>query len=386
MSNKFLSGENTNLVVDQIVGSLTKYGVDIDIKGLQSKIINFMAKVQKEYPNQNLANLNNFVIEKCIEKYLNNRPQFNQNQQKSNLDSQFEREMMLRGYTRGQAPEIPQRPDFTQPLGASYMPSANPTPIPINNVMSLNQARGNPEIPDLEAPPVPLIEQPVINPHHNKIKYSNDTTEELLLSLNKNDLINITNNTFTFSWNRKIIPDFKNNFQMKLEYVTIPKRLPYLLVKYNEHDQSDTKKVYSATGKHYNDKLIPCHTSDEYTTYQALGHHAVKHENLPHTLSFQLIPPKDSLDLNTIQVHKITKNNSQINIITKYPHNLTSNDTLILEFPTQHTCYKVSNLQILNATQIMIDSPFVGYFSSDFKLLRNEWNIDLTVCCQYEKQ
>lgn len=382
--NTFLSGENTNLVVQQIVGGLTKYGIDIDIKGLQGKIINFMAKVQKEYPNQDLTSMNNFVINKCVEKYLNNRPQFNQDQGKGNLSNQFERELMSRGYTQNHAPQVPPRPDFSQPMGFQQ-------PSQSGGRMSLNQARGGQTViepPDIEQPvpipsPTPQIQRPETPVSHQQY-YQPSEMEEILLSLNKSDLISISGNTFTFSWNRKIVSDFRDNFQMKLEYLTIPKRLPYLLVKYDQ-DQSETKKVYSASGKNYSAKMIPYHTSDEYTTYQVLGNNLAIHDSLPHTLTFQLIPPHDNLQLNIIPVQKITKNKSQIHIVTKYPHNLSSSDNLILEFPQQHTCYKVSNLQILDQKQILVDSPFVGYFSSDFKLLRNDWNIDLTLCCRYNK-
>lgn len=394
MSNRqaFLSGENTNLVVQQIVNGLNKYGMDIDIKGLQSKIINFMARVEKEYPQSDIKSLNNFVINKCVEKYMNNQPQFNQTQGngKDQLSSQFERELASRGYAQVTAPQLPERPDFSQPINGPF----NQIPQQNNrHGLSLNQARGQPE-PDLDPPapvlpqaqiPEPVMQEPVESRReviHHYNNSHNHTTNEIILSLNKNDLINVTGNTYTFSWNRKIVNNFGGNFQVKLQYVTIPKRLPYLLVKYHSSDK-ETNRVFSATGKNYSAKLIPSHTSDEYTTYQALGDNSVNYEDLPHNLTFQLIPPEQNLDLNIVPVQKVTKNKSQIHIITKYPHSLTSNDSLVLEFPQQKTCYKVNNLQIIDSQQILVDSPFVGYFSSDFKLLRSNWNIDLTVFCQY---
>ena len=331
----FLSGENTNYVVQQIIAGLNKYSVDLDIRTLQGKIINFMARVEKEYPNKDIKSMNQFVVNQCIEKYLNQQNVGGQSKDK--INNEYERELMSRGYSRNTAPPVPPQPDFTQPINrqGETTPSINGT------TMTLSQAQGHQPMniaPVLESPPP--AQQLRATKHHN-IEYENkdeisnnqtlviDNMNKIYLSLNKDDLINCHGNRYTFSWNRKIVSQFKDHFSIKIDYVTLPKKLPYLLVKYPEDKNNH---VYSGLGNNYSAKLIPSHTSSEYTTYRSLDHAPMVLDYLPHTLAFEFISPIDELDLNSIKVSKVTKNQSQISITTKKPHNLGVNDNLILEF------------------------------------------------------
>lgn len=382
MNNRqgFLSSENTNLILQEIIKGLEEYGVQINIKDLQNKIFNFMNQVYQKYPTANLSQLNKFVVDTSVNKYLTNsrvggQTTFNRN---NSIENQFEQELAKRRYQAPEQPPAPPISDRMRPINTQQQKQTT------TGGMSLIQAQNGGD-DAIEPPPleeyqpeveVPIYDQTVTPPVEDNLgRY-----EEIWLSLNRNDLVNINGNAFTFSWNRKMVPDFKSNFQIQLKYVTLPKNVPYLLAKYGDNS---VQKVYSASGKNYGAKLIPCYTSEEYTTYQALGSNSSILDNLPHTLTFHLIPPNSILDLNQISVEKVTKTNDVIRIRTRQAHNLCSQDSLTLEFPQQHTCYKVTNLKIVNENEISLDSPFVGYFSSDFKLLRNNWNLDITLSCQY---
>jgi len=397
--NTFLSGENTNYIIQQIITSLSKYGKDINIKDLQNKIVNFMNKVYEQYPNSDVQKLNHFVISQCTEKYLETQPINSGGTRKTNnIESQLEREIMDRAYSNNRPQTIPEQPDFTKPVNTQG-----------GNGMSLNHAIGNPDTAGQNQsqtqsqiqPPQPIMSNDVIpvpttapteqteptrqirSSANPPTTYSSKSSyKKIILSLNKHDLVSVSDNVFTFSWNKKVVSDFSNNFELQLKYVTLPKSLPYLLAKYSGADESNSH-VYSATGKNYSAKLIPCHTTDEHTTYKTLGDGSVSYKNLPSTLAFHLFSPSNDLNLNTIIVQKASKHGSQIRIITKQPHNLSDQDSLTLEFPQHFTCYKVTNTRVINDREILFDSPFVGYFSSDFRLLRNNWNLDITLSCQY---
>jgi hypothetical protein len=215
---------------------------------------------------------------------------------------------------------------------------------------------------------------------------------EIVLSLNKDDLVNIDGDTFTFCWNHKFLSNFKDDFNMELKYASLPKNLSHILVRYtdleeNQKSNPNKSKVYNALGKNYHAKLIPCHSSEEHTTYQAIQSSQPSQQTistLPSTLTFQMIAPmSQKLDLNVIAVQKIIKTEKIIQVLTKVPHNLTEDDQLTLEFPQQHVCYRITNLEIQSDRQISFNSPFNGYFSSDFRLIRNSWDIDLTLICRY---
>ena len=218
----------------------------------------------------------------------------------------------------------------------------------------------------------------------------NSRSGEMWLSLNKSDLVNVEGNKFTFCWNKKIIPDFSGNFQAELKYITLPRNYSYLLAKYGDGLSSDKRshinRVFSASGKNYSAKLIPCHTSEEHTTYQALGSFQIQANQLPATLTFTIITPSNSFELNIIPVQRVVKTERLIEVITKGKHNLCDGDVLTLEFPKQHICYRIANLEILSDNQIRFSSPFSGYFSSDFRLLKNYWNLDLTLFCRYNRK
>lgn len=381
--SRFLSGENTNNIIQQIVNNLSKYGRDINIKDLQNKIYNFMHRVCQQYPNSSIDKLNNFVINECTQKYLKTRPLGNRNSNQD-LEAQLEQEIMDRRYaTNSPQQTAPEPPDFTQPIGTSsqQQPQFYPPQQNRSSGMSLSQATGN-----MQQQEQPNNHEASQQPPMKRQKYYDEPEymREITLSLNKTDLVNSSNNIFTFSWNKnEVLQDFRQDFQIQLRYITLPKSLPYLLVKYNGTSKETRSRVYSATGKNYSAKLIPCHTTDEYTTYQALKHDYVQFDNLPSTLTFHLFSPDDMLNLNNIIVQKATKHESKIRIMTKGMHNLSEGDSLTLEFPQHFTCYKVTNMEILNDREIIFDSPFVGYFSSNFRLLRNNWNLDITLSCQY---
>lgn len=413
MSNKFLGGENVNLVINNIISGLNKYGVDPDIKALQSKIPDFMYKVNTQYPNGSLADLNNLVIGKVLEKYIQNRQYGgNTRNRASEVNSKFEQALLERNYQTQQQNQPPPQPDFTQPIGppgsgsggginlsqlgldptqntspySNYSQQPGRTPTPGNNQNS-NPPKYSPDLDFNPNDPSPSSPQSTssqsINAH---ALLTGSDNKPMWLSLNKDNLVDSSGNQFTFSWNqKKLFPEFKQNLVLQLKYVTIPKYLPYLLIKYScpsSVPHHELNQLYSATGKKYSAKMIPCHTSGQNTTYQALGEHYIVYEELPTSVTFEIIPPDDHLDLQKIQVAKVSKHNAQIHITTKSPHNLGQRDDLILEFPKQYACYKVSNLQIIDPYQILVDSPFVGYFSSDFSLLRSNWNLDLTLNCQ----
>ncbi|MEX0597080.1 MAG: hypothetical protein WD512_11325, partial [Candidatus Paceibacterota bacterium] len=237
---------------------------------------------------------------------------------------------------------------------------------------------------------------------------SNYEYNEILLSLSKDDIVDINDDKFTFCWNHKFLSNFGNDFSIELKYVTLPKNLIHILVKYGELDDSinsssnsnknkinmkaneinmetNKLKVYNASGKNYNAKLIPSHSSEQYTTYQAIQSSPSQSiSKLPSTLTFQMIAPMtDRIELNVIPVQKIIKTEKTIQVLTKGPHNLNEDDQLILEFSQQHICYRITGLEIQSDREISFNSPFNGYFSSDFKLIKNNWNIDLTLVCRY---
>lgn len=419
MSNKFLGGENVNLVINQIISGLGKYGVDPDIKSLQTKIPDFMYKVSNQYPQGKLTDLNNITIQKVLEKYIQNR-QFggspNNRSRASEVNNKFEQALLERNYQQAhQQNQPPLQPDFTQPIGSPSNPGGgmnlsqlgidpNQSTSTYNNYQQRPQNSNHVPISPVEYNPDldfdPQNSNPSnSNPSNSNLSNSNPSNSNpstpfnlntnqkpIWLTLNRENLVDSEGNQFTFSWNqKKLFPDFKQHLILSLKYITIPKYLPYLLIKYScpsSLPHQELNQLYSATGKKYSAKLIPCHTNGQNTTYQALGEHFIVYEELPTSISFEIIPPTEYLDLQKIQVIKASKHNSQIHITTKSPHNLGQRDALILEFPKQHACYKVSHLQILDPYQILVDSPFVGYFSSDFSLLRSNWNLDLTLHCQ----
>ena len=199
--------------------------------------------------------------------------------------------------------------------------------------------------------------------------------ENRWISLNKKDLINQSDNSFTFSWNRVS----NNNVLLQLKYLTIPKYFPSLLLKYNSNDTNSISN--NSTSNEFEAKLIPCHSSGQHTTYQALGN-GLNLKQLPNTFSIQLSSPNSpdpELELNIITALKITKQNQEICVITREPHYLLPTDTITLEFPSNKTCYRISHVRIIDPTQFWFESPFVGIFNSNFKILRNNWTLDLTL-------
>tara|TARA_R100001163_G_scaffold3872_1_gene5511 strand:+ start:4035 stop:5357 length:1323 start_codon:yes stop_codon:yes gene_type:complete len=434
---RFLSGENTNQILQEIIKQISQNGSEVDIKDLTAKIPNFMGEVYNRYRSSELPQLNHFVIDSWVKKYLNNRPLGGgigqTTQQNKNLDSRLEQELKERGYNQA-APVQPQngpgQPFDTRPISLQQNLNGNMGSYNNENIngmptggMSLNQAiTGEPDpvqMDNIGPPPPPQSTRVgsgsdddsdgrddrhyglnrndsmnndmnnVMN-NGNRINNSMRGDNEIWLSLSKEDLVDVEGNTLTFCWNKKIINDFGGNFQVELKYVSIPKNYPYLLAKYEGNSSSKKSKknrVYNALGKNYSAKLIPSHTSDDFTTYQALGSNPVLQSQLPSTLSFSLSPVNGKyLELNVIQVIKVVKTDSRIHVTTKYPHNLDESESLSLEFPKQHICYRITNLEILGDKEIIFNSPFSGYFSKDFRLLRNKWNIDLTLCVKYSKR
>ena len=63
--------------------------------------------------------------------------------------------------------------------------------------------------------------------------------------------------------------------------------------------------------------------------------------------------------------------------------NVLNNDNLILEFPENKTCYRITNIKILDDTNFTFIAPFTGYFSNEFSLLKSNWHIDITLVCEY---
>ena len=427
---RFLSGENTNYVVQEIIKPLNTSGIDVNIKDVQQKIFNFMNEVYNRYPKEPLQNLNNFVIQKSIEKY-----QKNQNTG-TNLPSRkgtseattslFERELMERQYKQAQAG--PHQQNHTGGISLNQaitgqedpIPDRNGPPPPASTRITTDRTSIPPDQeqdPDSDQPNPSSItsNNPLQNSQNNlaynsnsKYQFMNDYAE-IQLSLGKDDIVDIDGDTYTFCWNHKFLSNFRDNFMIELKYVTIPKKLSHILVKYgdlddtlctnnynninknnknNSKNQQNKSKVYNALGKNYDAKLIPSHSSDEYTTYQAIQSQSQLYQEsiskLPSTLTLQLIAPmSQKLELNVIPVQKIIKTEKIIQVITKGPHNLTEDDQLTLEFSQQHVCYRITNLEIQSDRQISFSSPFNGYFSSDFKLVKNNWNIDLTLICRY---
>ena len=409
---KFLSGENTNYVLQEIIKPLNAAGVEVNIRDLQQKIFNFMTEVCNRYPNSNsIPQLNDFVIKKSVEKYTKN------NQTGTNMPSRrgtaeattslFERELMERQYKMQQGP------------GGNQQQGSNPS-----GSMSLSHAitgeEDQPRQQDRNGPPPPTStritdrtkdydesdqQQQQAQEQQYPVSYSRSQQQqqggEILLSLSKDDLVNVDGDMYTFCWNHKILSNFGDNFSIEMRYVTLPKNLSHILVNYVPEDQSapnnnnksstannGKSRVYSATGKNYSAKLIPCHTSEEHTTYQAVqsGQQGggETQGQLPSTLTFQMIAPmSQKLDLSVIPVQKIVKMDKTIQVMTKVPHNLGEDDQLTLEFSQQQVCYRITNLEIQSDRQISFNSPFSGYFSSDFRLIRNNWNIDLTLVCKY---
>ena len=396
---KFLSGENTNSVLQEIIKNLNNYGVDVNIKDLQTKIFNFMNDVYSRYPNDPISKLNNFVIQTSINKYAKgNQTAVNQSSRKQSVEGEFERQLAERKYNAAQGQPPGQQNPF-DPRGTPTQKSSPTGGMSLNQVLNGGDALDEdvPEPPELEGPPIPSSrvdyeDEPDISnenlPVNQHVKQSNN---ELWLSLSKEDLVNVDGNKFTFCWNSKIIPDFGGNFRAELKYITLPKNYSHLLAKYGGDGRKTSKgtnRVFNATGKNYSAKLIPCHTSEEHTTYQALGGQSglIEGNTLPTTLTFSIISPNGEMDLNLVPVQRVIKTDRKIQVFTKTPHNLVEKDKLTLEFPKQHVCYRITNLEIISDRQITFSSPFSGYFSSDFRLLRNNWNLDLTLLCRYRSK
>lgn len=351
-----------------------------------------MNDVYSRYPNDPLSKLNNFVIQTSINKYAKaNQTGVNQSSRKQSVEGEFERQLAERKYNAAQG----QPPGQQNPFDPRQ--KSSPT-----GSMSLNQVL-NGDTMDENAPQPPELEEATVpssrvdnayedEPQQNeKPQLSNESNNELWLSLSKEDLVNVDGNKFTFCWNSKIIPDFGGNFRAELKYVTLPKNYSHLLAKYGDDVRKTlkrTNRVFSATGKNYSAKLIPCHTSEEHTTYQALGGQSglIEGNALPTTLTFSIISPNGEMDLNIVPVQRVVKTDRKIQVFTKTPHNLVEKDNLTLEFPKQHVCYRITNLEIISDRQITFSSPFSGYFSSDFRLLRNNWNLDLTLLCRYRSK
>ena len=206
------------------------------------------------------------------------------------------------------------------------------------------------------------------------------------ISLNKDNLLNMNDNILTFGWDPKIYKKIglDGPSRISIEHLTLPKYYPYILVK-NKNNDRGIGGIYNASGKGFEMKLVPVQRLQENTSYRQLGMNFTFDRKV-NSLSLQLsVGTKEGLglELNLIPVAKVTKNKNRIKIRTKYPHNLNQQDFLVIEFPELASCYKVTNLEIFDDYQLELDSPFAGYFSSNFKLIRNNWDLDLTLKIQF---
>lgn len=349
--SQFLEYSNTNHVLQEILKGLGEKGIQVDVKEIQNKVKNFMIQVSNKYPNGNTQQMNQYVITTSINKYSTlQKP-------KPNISQQFEQELANRTeYARPKQPQPQQlQPTRTQDGGA----------------MTLQQVMGVSGTSQLQQPLA--VNVPMARPTTPVVR--GVTAEEIIgdkywISLGKNDLTEHEQNRFTFCWESL----GKSCSKIRLKYLSIPRTFSSLLVDYG----GDDKKFYNASGKNFSCKLIPTIKNLEMTTYQSLGDSSKSFSDNPNSFTFQI---DQKLNLNQILVKKVVKTGNMIDVLTYDPHNMTTQDQLTLEFPAQRSCYKVAGLQIINATQIKFNSPFSGYFSSDFKLLRNNWNIDVTLEC-----
>lgn len=401
----FLSGENTNLVLQSIIKKLNDQGIDVNIKDLNAKIPNFMNQIYQKYPASQLNQLNNFVIQTCVNKYSQQGNYTGGGNRRYNqttaVNNQFERELIERGYQSPLANPPPNQPDFTQPtqnnsqqLSLSEVTGIEPpvlednqtapTPVsaepPPNQANNTNQIANNSQLPNNDDQSPPELGRTPRQP----LTSSFPLAEEMLISLNKQDLLEIDQNRLVFSWKQIELPSSSNNYQISLKYVSIPKDFPYLMAKYSHQKKKSQDRVLTARGEYYSAKLIPtCHTNQEYTTYQALNATKTYPDKNQRVFTLELIPPfqQKSLNLSEIQVNHVKKTNERIFLSTKGNHHLSARDSISLEFldSSIRTCYRITNLKIHSPSEISFDSPFVGYFSANFRLLRYNWDIDVTL-------
>lgn len=405
-----LSGENINYISEQLFNALNANGIDYNIKDNEHNVRNFMGKLSQQWPKEDMTKLNNYALTNLYNSFKQNTASTNSH----NVNDQFEQMKASRAYQLENSLQTPPTPDFSKPIipgaaGANAGLISNrqgghislaharaggatgtgnpPAPIATRPGRSGQQGQANLDSSDVDlqdnfessahlpttaSKPLPIVKM-------NKVGTIGGTGQEVWISLSKSDLITQSDNSFTFSWNKTVLSEGKSGCLLQLKYVTLPKYFPWLLVQYGS--ENDESGVFNSTGTSYGAKLLPCHTSGEYTTYQALGN-CLQLSKLPNAFGISLTPPSNGLELNSVTVQKITKQNKQIHITTKFHHNLQQTDSLTLEFPHNFTCYKITNLKIINDHQFQIDSPFVGYFNSNFKLLRNNWTLDLTLVCQ----
>jgi len=404
MSGDFLSGQNVNYILNQLFSNLEQKGVSLNPKDEQTRILNFMQKCKANYPRQNVIQLNNYVIKALTEHYMKMQPP------QGNLENRLEQELADRQYRN----TLMQGPEVVNPSTSGYLSldqargamPINSEGAPASEVgqgfdrdrqqereenmtveerlaerekLRLNNSDIQNINPPLSSTPTPLVNTPGIN--------SRIGERSIWISLSKDNLVNMSDNVLTFSWDQKLYrkvlgrdeANRPSGCHMTIEHLTLPKYYPYILVK-NKNSESNVG-IYNASGKGFEMKLVPVQRLLENTSYRQLGR-GFMFSQKPNTLSLQLSSGRegeDTLGLNLIPVMKVTKINNRIKIQTKYPHNLNQADFLVIEFPEMASCYKVTNLKILDLYQIEVDSPFSGYFSNNFRLIRNNWDLDLTL-------
>jgi hypothetical protein len=419
MSGDFLSGQNVNYILNQLFSNLEHKGVSLNPKDEQARILNFMQKCKANYPRQPIIQLNNYVIKALTEHYMKMQPS------QSNLENRLEKELADRQYRNAmmRGPE----PTGAGPEFGMGGPEAG--------YLSLDQARGVAPMGGQGAPGSEVGQG--FDRDRQREREESMTVEERLaererlrrdgldldldqdqdqdgkplssgasgrlvdgpgpgagsqrsiwISLSKDNLVNMSDNVLTFSWDHKLYrkvlgrneAERTSGCHMTIEHLTLPKYYPFILVK-NKNSESNTG-IFNASGKGFEMKLVPVQRLLENTSYRQLGR-GFMFSQKPSTLSLQLSSgsrgEEGTLGLNLIPVLKVTKINHRIKIQTKYPHNLNEADFLVIEFPEMASCYKVTNLKILDLYQIEVDSPFSGYFSCNFRLIRNNWDLDLTV-------
>jgi len=408
MSSDFLSGQNVNYVLNQLFSNLEYKGVSLNPKDEQGKILNFMQKCQSNYPRQPIIQLNNYVIKALTDHYLKSQPP------RSNIESRLEQEMAERKYRNLMSPPPNQQTTgyltVDQARGISPINGQGAPASEVGRHFDREQQRQREENMTLEERVAERerlrreghdIEQgkPLISgegrlaPNFNNDRVTPQLSfnpqkngRSIWISLSKDNLVNMSDNVLTFSWDPKLYRKIlgrgegsRGGCQITLEHLTLPKYYPFILVK-NKNSENNVG-IYNASGKGFEMKLVPVQRLQENTSYRQLGR-GFLFSRKPSTLSLQLSSgdaDSGALGLNLIPVLKVTKIKHRIKIQTKYPHNLHEADFLVLEFPEMASCYKVTNLKILDPYQIEVDSPFSGYMSSNFRLIRNNWDLDLTL-------
>lgn len=417
----FLSDENINFVIQTIISQLISKGYQIDAKSESDKIRKFMGNVGKQHPTSNIQQLNNFVINNVIDNlkknleknkqlltspndrflqeqnsrnYDSNQPFSNNNQipTDNQFNNQFPNDNQYNDNNKNNIPhQLPDQLRSVQTRNTrvdlsdknnQHNNRDTTTSHTISDNNNTKYQNDNDNIGYQNNSDITRYQNNNNNSNNisnNNMNYQNDimtNTKDntVFISLDEKDIINIDRNKITFAWNSSKLPNSRKYF-VQIKQITLPLSNPFVLIKYSKNNNN----IITSNSKYsYDCKMIAKHTNLNNTIYESIGN-PTKFDTLPLTFTIELKIPTENIKLNEIMIKHVTKQNNKIYIQSTKKHFLDKNDQIILEFVANKTCYKITDLNIIDMYNFEFDSPFVGYFDKEFNILRSNWSMDMTL-------